>query len=348
MPADKILCSLWVDHVPTDWDVTTACGSQPLDDLTALIVAIDDGSTICEIPAANIYELTAYCTIHVIDNARILIVAPESQVIICSLRILHKDQPTQGEIIDQCGPPAWDGLISGAFVLRLTGTIIDYAPVSICPLPPLTDAQARADLFTTNDYYFLAGRLLWWGLVSPNCDGYSGINSLNGSATACGLTSARAIMIEWQNALNEQIRAAAIRHFVPPALLKNLIARESQFWPLWTGIDGEVGLIQLTDAGADTVLRYSPDTYAMICPRAIFPELCYARPYDSIGSVNQAAIRTALLAELWIGNTTPVDGLKKAGQDLDLYTMALAAYYCYSGPSPSWDRALELWNSDYR
>ncbi len=53
---------------------------------------------------------------------------------------------------------------------------------------------------------------------------------------------------------------------VPAQLLKNLFARESQFWPGIFKAVSDSGLGQLTENGADTTLLWNPSFYSQYCP----------------------------------------------------------------------------------
>jgi hypothetical protein len=82
-----------------------------------------------------------------------------------------------------------------------------------------------------------------------------------GIVNQCGLEKSRPAVIEWQNQFNELILTTAQETAVPARLLKNLFARESQFWPgIYQGAL-DVGLGQLTEDGADTTLFWNDSFY---------------------------------------------------------------------------------------
>jgi hypothetical protein len=353
IPGDRLLCSLWLNHIPSVTEYRQACGQVVLDGLHLHMVGLQDGVVYCDIQAGRIFQVTDACSLHMdLDQYFMQIVQLDYQQLVCSITVSHEGEPTAEEIIAGCdgGSPTW--LQAGEYALQYIGSSPspEPDPVWTCTLPDLPLAILSADISTQEDYLFLAARLIWWGYVPGSCgDGTTGINILTWSATPCGMGAARAAVRNWQNRLDQVISIAGEASNVPPVVLKRLIAQESQFWPLWTGTDGESGMIQLTNAGADTVLRYSTIVYEQICPLAIYPGQC-SNTYDTIGSVNQAALREALLAILWIGDTTPEAGIRQARVNLPLYAESLAAYWCYSAElgDPSWSGALSLWNEDFR
>jgi hypothetical protein len=201
------------------------------------------------------------------------------------------------------------------------------------------------DLATGKDYYLLAGRLIWWGLVKPHCDGWSGIDPWTGAATECGMIYARSRMIEWQNSFDGQLYEAAQQTNVPPRLLKAVMGLESQFWPLWVPPADERGLIQLTEAGADIALRYSPEIYAEICPLATAD--C-SGPYDTRSGDVQLMIRAVLLGHITHSDTFPILALEASRKDVLTYSRVLSAYYCYTAElisNPSWETVMFVYHS---
>jgi hypothetical protein len=194
-------------------------------------------------------------------------------------------------------------------------------------LPENIDALA-----TTSRYELLAGALLWNGLARPNCGSYSGLNALQPPvATPCGMDSALPHVLEWQNSYDRSIYDAGLTIGVPPRLLKRMIAVESQFWPGWTNIDGETGLLQITKDAADIALRYSPDLYDRFCGWN-----CNTG-YDLLSEARKAAMRKTFL------DTT---------RSMQMNAQIVAAYYCYANelapqtaPPARWDITLAVWNA---
>jgi hypothetical protein len=93
-------------------------------------------------------------------------------------------------------------------------------------------------------------------------------------ASPCGLDAARDAVNEWQNRFDSLILDVASETGVPAQLLKNLFARESQFWPGIILSGGDTGLGQITDKGADTTLLWNPSFYNAFCPLVLSDETC--------------------------------------------------------------------------
>ncbi len=74
----------------------------------------------------------------------------------------------------------------------------------------------------------------------------------------CGLEAAHEAVNAWQNQFDSLILEVATDTGVPAQMLKNLFARESQFWPGTALPGGDTGLGQITDLGADTTLMWNP------------------------------------------------------------------------------------------
>ena len=93
----------------------------------------------------------------------------------------------------------------------------------------------------------------------------------NGYANACGMATALPTVIIVQNMPNESILQAWKEVGVPPVLLKQLIRRESQFWPsLYTSNENniyfdEFGLGHITYIGMQNALQWNRDLYAKVC-----------------------------------------------------------------------------------
>lgn len=67
-----------------------------------------------------------------------------------------------------------------------------------------------------------------------------------------GLDVAAFLFWQWrhEHRFDDPIRAAALRHGLPPALVKAVVWRESRFEPSAVGKAGEIGLMQLMDDAA--------------------------------------------------------------------------------------------------
>ena len=249
------------------------------------------------------------CNLLPLDRYKIEIIWPGYQNVVCAISVNDQEIPDVNIIAKQC-PDQSAGLASGDFVLEFAGSrAVDPQPPPICPMPHLEIGSgfddlpaAPASLQTSEPYALLAGDLIWNGLVKPKCGGWSGLDPSTHAANECGIELAMPQLIEWQNRLDPAIYSAASQVQVPPRLLKGLIAVESQFWPLVVGTQGESGMIQLTDPGADISLRYSPTLYAFICPLAIHSDDCH-HAYSLLSQTEQAYVRYYLLSMLKINNS---------------------------------------------
>ena len=344
LPHDLPVCTLWVSQAPTQAQMVQACGTWPPPDIDEMVWrALDPKSGLysCERPANELPKIS--CVLGALDHYQIAIVRPNFSPVAggCIIKLDHDGIPTYDEAHAQCPGEAnkWN---AGQLLLKSVGSLPSPSPqAAVCSMPALTigpgllELPAKpSDLATSKPYQLLAGALLWNGYARPNCDGYSGLNSLQPlSVTACGMISALPHVIEWQNRFDEQIYRAGQANGVPPKLLKGMIAVESQFWPGFVNLAGETGLLQITGTGADVALRYSPELYKRFCTGSI----C-ANGYDFLDPFDQWALRHVLL--------------QKAATDVNLDARIVASYYCYANeinpqasPEARWDVTLAAWNA---
>lgn len=256
-PKDRLICSMWVSNPPT-LDTMAAAGCNWPPDMTHFYVwrAFDwrTGNVVCQRPASELPGIT--CSLIPLDDYLLQVYQPGFQDLLCNLTITHAGPPTKDEIKAGCPghiPAHFDETLAYSGPPLPTPT---PAP-PVCPMPQLTTDQLPANataLATNNNYQLLAGQLQ---------EHYG--NNYDLSA--------------WQNQYDPDIYQAALTYQVPPRLLKGLFAQESQFWPIWNTTpadikEDEVGLGRLTDAGADLVLRYSPDLFQQFCPQAMSNNFC--------------------------------------------------------------------------
>lgn len=289
LPHIHTVCTYWTDAAPTRAQLLAAgCADY-------VYYAIDERQYYIDLTGYD-YEQAFYTTEEA-SGITTIHRRMENEVL-CVVTVAHEGQPTDAELWEKCSY-RWDLLedhtIEG-WELAYTYTV-DLPPA--CTLPPVDNS---APLATENEYTFLAGRLSWWGLDSTPVD--------------------------WQNRFDDSIRAAADAADIPAALLKTMLAAESQFWPLWTGDAGEIGMIQLTWDGADTVLRYSPDLFTRYCPRAIYPTRC-AAGYDLLAGWEKSRVQTELINDLRVEGT-PLQASVMAANDLLTYARIVRAYACYT------------------
>jgi hypothetical protein len=102
---------------------------------------------------------------------------------------------------------------------------------------------------------------------------------------------------EWQNQFDELILTTAQETDVPARLIKNLFARESQFWPGIFQAAGDVGLGQLTENGADTTLFWNPSFYDQFCPMVLEDGACNAG-YMHLNEYEKTLLRRALVGSV--------------------------------------------------
>lgn len=313
IPQDRLVCELWTRNFPSQPALVQACGTDALDKYRLDVMR--DGVGVCSIPAASLFWVLEDCHLNgTLDQYRLRIIQPNYQEAIgCSVTTLTADQPTAYEIARQC-PDAHN------YVIRFGGSRQPDPVAGSCKPPSV---QQPASIATSENYHLLAGKLIWYGLARAQCpNGFSGVDPVTFAATACGMDGARPQMLAWQNALDQSILSAAREWNVPADLLKRIIAHESQFW-VWTGVDGEHGLAQITDAGAQLVLHI------------------YEAGYYALTPTQQTQARAAWLNSLDCRGCTPLQTIEKAKADMPKYAQALAAYYCTFG---SWDAAVGKWN----
>jgi hypothetical protein len=156
----------------------------------------------------------------------------------------------------------------------------------------LSTPEDPAFLATEEPYAYLAGRLIDNGVVDASSCPSGGLLS-NGYADNCGLELAMPEVIVWQNQFDDQIIQVANDTKVPAQLLKNLFAKESQFWPGVYREPNEFGLGQVTDNGTDALLLWNPSFYNQFCPLILTEDQC-AVGYIKLDPEDQAILRGAL------------------------------------------------------
>jgi hypothetical protein len=327
LPHDLPVCSLWTARQPAWADLDAACpqfaGYRSAlliwpDLLQVRLVDVATGDVWCAQSAYSIPD-TWTCQPARWDAYRIDIVWPAAQDWLCTVQTAENRQPTLAEIGNVCDTRALAALQAGQAEIQPGGARTPPPALQAC-MPP---APEYSQLTTADDLQVLAGRLNWYGLVDP-------VNL-------------------WQNRWDPAILNAARQTNVPGDVLKAVIGQESQFWPLWTGNAGEVGLIQLTDAGADLALRWSPSLFAQYCPLAIHPGRC-RMGYDLLTGWEKGHVRAVLLAALAVTGT-PLQAAEQVNVDILNYAQVLAAHWCYMAAvlpaevAPSWDLALGVYHA---
>lgn len=327
-------CVLWVDSLPTPENVSAACGALDWSQHDIVMYELTSGAEWCR--PEDIYSL-APCNPapRRLDDFRIVVYTRARESLACSLTIDH-DQPTRADWASACPTWAMQAYDAGQGRAELVKAEPRREAAPLCPRPSIPfgaglyeQPNSAAEMATNEPLSLLAGRLLWFGIVTPNCDGFSGLSdAVTLSADGCGMNSAREAVTRWQNRFDEDIYAAALAENVPARLLKAILIAETQTWTLpGPGADGEIGPFQVTDAGLDTLLRYSDPAYAGQHPDRQF----YAR----------AALRDEL--------TCPFCTLAQADAHtrahMRTYARLLAAYRCQV--NGDWPAAARAWNQVY-
>jgi hypothetical protein len=184
----------------------------------------------------------------------------------------------------------------------------------------LTTPTDSAELSSGIPYTYLSANLIMQGLVDARACPDGGIVP-GGVANQCGLEKARPVVNQWQNQFDSLIITVALDTSVPARLLKNLFARESQFWPGVFPSKEDVGLGQLTENGADTTLYWNEDFYQDFCPRFLPAAVC-GKGYMHLTEENQIILRRALVNSVNATCTTCPLGLDLTQADFSVGVFA--------------------------
>jgi hypothetical protein len=161
--------------------------------------------------------------------------------------------------------------------------------------PPtwLTTPKRAEDLTTEVPYNYLAANLIQTGVVDASDCENGGMLPDSYGANTCGLRAAHPAVLEWQNRFDSLILEVARETGVPAQMLKNLFARESQFWPALF-VDSDIGLGQLTENGADTTLLWNPSFFFQFCPLVLPSDRCN-QGYLHLDEDEQTILRLGLV-----------------------------------------------------
>jgi hypothetical protein len=177
-------------------------------------------------------------------------------------------------------------------------------PVASCveawgALPPvggpprwLSTPTESETLGTEVPYNYLAANLIRKGAVDVSACPDGGLLA-DGTASTCGMEVSRNAVNDWQNQFDTIILNVGRDTGVPAHLLKNLFAKESQFWP-GTSEKNDVGLGQLTAHGADTTLLWNPPFFRQFCPLVMDSAEC-AKGYLGLDKDQQEYVRLGLI-----------------------------------------------------
>lgn len=176
----------------------------------------------------------------------------------------------------------------------LASCVRDWGALPPIGGPPewLSTPTESETLGTDVPYSYLAANLIRKGVVDASFCADGGLLP-DGGASACGMELARTAVTDWQNQFDDLILDVAKGSGVPANLLKNLFAKESQFWP-GASIKSDVGLGQLTEHGADTSLMWNPPFFYQFCPLVMDSSEC-KKGYLGLDDKQQEYVRLALV-----------------------------------------------------
>jgi hypothetical protein len=157
---------------------------------------------------------------------------------------------------------------------------------------PLDPAELSSDI----PYNYLSANLIIQGAVDASACPDGGLLP-DGGANTCGQGASRPAVDAWQNQFDQLIISTSEETGVPAQLLKNLFARESQFWPGVFKASTDAGLGQLTENGADTTLLWNPSFFGGYCPLVI-PAADCAKGYVHLEQDEQQLLRQALVTSV--------------------------------------------------
>ncbi len=253
-----------------------------------------------------------------------------SEMFTASVRVAKSDDPADQAWYADVLSTQWHGdTLAGCSQIWNT-----FPPVGGTP-DWLSTPQRPEDLATSISYEYLAANLIKHGVVDASACDQGGLLA-NGLSTICGLETARPAVNKWQNRFDDLIFTASRQTGVPALLLKNIFARESQFWPGAMSGPTEAGLGQMTSGGADSVLMWNPSFYEQFCPSVLDQSICKTKIYpepeqdwQAIG-LNDAArsiLRNALVhsVDAVCPDCTNGIDLKKADFSVGVFAQTLVA-----------------------
>ena len=161
--------------------------------------------------------------------------------------------------------------------------------------PPtwLSTPLRAADLASNIPYAYLTAHLIKSGVADVSNCADGGLLP-DGSASPCGLDVARPWVRDWQNRFDDLIYSIAQSSGISAELLKNIFARESQFWPGVSEDQPEAGLGQMTQGGADTTLLWNRPFYEQFCPSVLDDAICQ-KGYTHLQEKRQQTLDDALV-----------------------------------------------------
>jgi hypothetical protein len=183
----------------------------------------------------------------------------------------------------------------GVHIASCSETWDSFPPVG-GPPDWLSTPKDASELNSDIPYNYLSANLILQGVVDASGCPDGGLLP-DGGANECGQEAARAAVDEWQNQFDTLILNTSEDTGVPAQLLKNLFARESQFWPGVFKASPDAGLGQLTENGADTALLWNPSFYSQYCPLVLSSKAC-SKGYLHLKTEDQQLLRQALVSSV--------------------------------------------------
>jgi hypothetical protein len=216
-----------------------------------------------------------------------------SQVFKAQVRVAASDEnnPDQTSWFVDVLSSQWQGVR----IASCSDTWNSFPPVG-GPPDWLSTPQVPSDLSSDIPYNYLSANLILQGAVDASSCPDGGLQP-DGGANQCGQEAARDAVDEWQNQFDSLIINTSQESGVPAQLLKNLFARESQFWPGVFKASTDAGLGQLTDNGADTTLLWNRSFYGQYCPLVLSSKTC-SHGYLHLKPEEQQLLREALVASV--------------------------------------------------
>jgi hypothetical protein len=216
-----------------------------------------------------------------------------SQVFGAQVRVAraNENNPDQSSLYVDVLSSQWKGVRLASCV----DTWNTFAPVG-GPPQWLSTPQDASSLSSDIPYSYLSANLILEGAVDASVCPDGGLVP-GGGANECGQEAARSAAEAWQNQFDDLIMRAANDTGVPAQLLKNLFARESQFWPGVFKAVSDTGLGQLTENGADTTLLWNPSFYSQYCPLVLSAQTC-SEGYLHLKDKDQKLLRAALVSSV--------------------------------------------------
>lgn len=324
VPTDRIVCNLWSREVPDRNTLMSACGFFEANSYRLDVVPLGGKTVACSRPGDMLPVIEDECHLpQSLDQYVIRIVWPKFTELVCSVAVEHAGQPTRGEIQEKCGEGLLLQIDSGSVIAKYVGSQPKppAVPPTVCEAASLPAGFGLYDqapdvesLWTDEPLTWLAGRMIWFGMIRPACaGGRSGLDPETLAANGCGMAAASAALLAWQNQFNADIYRAASAYKVPARLIKRIIAVESQYWPTWSNTGGEAGMLQVSQNGVDVLLRYD----AGLDPA--YPK----RPLDQ-----QYWKRLEVLQILACAGCSLTQTVEHMHLTIPIYARLLAAYRC--------------------